>query len=89
MKLEKNICMQRVKNLNSYRINWAREKDVYKCQICFRESDEITLHAHHILSYNKNVMLANDIDNVIILCKDCHKEIHMREGCKYNQFKRK
>lgn len=65
----------------------AMERDNYQCQNCFKTTDEMPLHAHHILSYNQNIMLANDIDNVIILCKDCHKELHKQEGCKYNQLK--
>lgn len=65
----------------------AMERDEYKCQKCFKTINEIELHAHHILSYNQNKILANDIDNVIILCKDCHREIHRKEGCKYHELK--
>lgn len=65
----------------------AMERDNYQCQKCLRTTQEIPLHAHHILSYKKNIMLANDIDNVIILCKECHKEVHQQEGCKYSELK--
>jgi len=87
----------RQKDYNNYEVNtreieplirqMAMERDEYKCQKCFKTINEIELHAHHILSYNQNKILANDIDNVIILCKDCHREIHKKEGCKYNELK--
>ena len=98
----KNSCpiykrVSRQKDYNNYEVHtreiepllrqMAMERDNYQCQKCFKTTDEIQLHAHHILSYNQNIILANDIDNVIILCKDCHAEIHKQEGCKYNQLK--
>lgn len=98
----KNSCptykrVSRQKDYNNYEAHtreiepllrqMVMERDNYQCQKCFKTINEIQLHAHHILSYNQNIMLANDIENVIILCKDCHAEIHKQEGCKYNQLK--
>jgi 5-methylcytosine-specific restriction endonuclease McrA len=34
-----------------------------------------------------NKVMANDPDNCITLCKDCHKQVHSREGCKYSDLK--
>jgi hypothetical protein len=28
-----------------------------------------------------------DIDNCIILCYNCHKEVHSKDGCRYNQLR--
>ena len=60
------------------------ERDEYTCQICGATGEGVTLHAHHILSYARNKMLGNDIENVICLCKFCHNEIHHRKGCTYH-----
>ena len=62
----------------------AMSRDEYTCQICGATGEGVVLHAHHILSYARNKMVANDIDNVIILCRGCHNDIHHREGCTYH-----
>jgi hypothetical protein len=36
-------------------------------------------------SFNK--IMANDPDNCITLCKECHKRIHSQEGCNHNDLK--
>ena len=63
------------------------ERDEWECQKCGANSPETTLHAHHILSYKRNIMLANDILNLITLCKECHNEIHHTEGCGYHELR--
>ena len=60
------------------------ERDGYACQKCGVTGEGIALHAHHILSYTKNKMLGNNIENVITLCKGCHNEVHHMEGCTYH-----
>jgi len=69
----------------------SREVDPFIRQLCF-ERDNWTcqkcgaienLHCHHIDGYAQNKILANDIDNVITLCKSCHKEVHSEVGCRY------
>ena len=59
------------------------KRDGYRCQKC---GSEKTLHCHHILSYTQNKMVGNDPDNCITLCKLCHKELHMTEGCTYQNL---
>lgn len=59
-------------------------RDEWKCQRCGATE---SLHCHHILSYSKNRILANDPDNCITLCKKCHKEVHKKTGCKGADFK--
>ncbi len=49
--------------------------------------DEVQLHCHHIEGYTQNPLLGNDIDNVITLCKACHKEVHKLPGCNYQDLR--
>jgi hypothetical protein len=63
------------------------ERDDYTCQKCGVTTEAAQLHAHHEKSYTLNKIMANDPDNCITLCKDCHKRIHLQEGCKYNDLK--
>lgn len=54
-------------------------RDKYTCRKC--EDDKGgNLEAHHILNYSEREDLRTDIDNGITLCKDCHKEFHIRYG---------
>lgn len=59
------------------------ELDNWECQKCGEKVKDVILHCHHILGYAQNPGLGNDIDNVITLCKKCHKEVHTRIGCRY------
>jgi len=63
------------------------ERDNWECQICGKSTDVVQLHCHHIQSYTLNKIRANDIDNVVTLCKECHKEVHKLPGCHYYQLK--
>lgn len=60
------------------------ERDNWECQKCDSVKD---LHCHHIKGYARNKILANDIDNVITLCKICHEEVHSEVGCRYVDLK--
>jgi len=63
------------------------ERDEWTCQKCGANSPGTILHAHHILSYKRNIILANDIENIITMCKACHNEIHITDGCKYHELR--
>jgi 5-methylcytosine-specific restriction endonuclease McrA len=63
------------------------ERDGYTCQKCGATTETAQLHVHHEKSYTLNKVMANDPDNCITLCKDCHKQVHSREGCKYSDLK--
>lgn len=63
------------------------ERDDYTCQKCGATTEIAQLHVHHEKSYTLNKIMANDPDNCITLCKECHKEIHLQEGCKYTDLK--
>ena len=54
------------------------DRDHYQCQIC--ESNE-KLEIHHIEGVANNPIIANDADNCIIVCHNCHKGIHKQPGC--------
>ena len=60
------------------------ERDNWQCQKC--GSLEL-LHCHHVQSYSRNRMLANDPDNCITLCKSCHKNVHKQKDCTYFSLK--
>ena len=53
------------------------ERDNFECQIC---SNDETLHVHHIEAYSYKPELADDINNGIVLCYDCHKGLHSMYG---------
>lgn len=63
------------------------ERDNWECQICGKSLEEVALHCHHIEGYTQNPLLGNDLDNVITLCKEHHKEIHKLPGCRYSELK--
>lgn len=70
------------------------ERDNWECQKCgannrdtIEGQDGVQLHCHHIKGYAQNKILANDIDNVITLCKECHNEVHRQDGCKYHELR--
>ena len=58
----------------------AFERDEYTCQKCGTNNN---LHAHHIEGLNINPIESADINLVITLCADCHKYVHLQDGCKY------
>ena len=60
------------------------EKDNYKCVRC--EATE-NLKAHHIEGVVINPMVANDIDNGITFCGDCHDWLHGQKGCYRSDYK--
>jgi hypothetical protein len=59
------------------------ERDGHTCQKCGATTETAQLHVHHEKSYTLNKIMANDPDNCITLCKECHKWIHSQDGCRY------
>jgi DEAD/DEAH box helicase domain-containing protein len=83
---------------NDYGKDWktisesVRERDNYRCQSCGRGDDNSLLHVHHKIPFKcfTSVEKANDMDNLITLCPNCHRlaelSIRMRSalsGLKY------
>lgn len=75
------------REVNSLVRQMCFKRDGWLCQICGKSIDEVQLHCHHIEGYAQNPMLGNDIENVITLCKECHKEVHKLPGCNYNDLR--
>ena len=49
----------------------GRERDGGVCQICGNVHDP---EGHHLIDYQYGG--AASVDNIVTLCRDCHKEIH-------------
>ena len=60
------------------------ERDEYKCIKCEKTEG---LHCHHILPVSTNPLESADVDNCLTVCKECHKEIHKKNGCKYYELR--
>jgi len=60
------------------------EKDNWLCVKC--GADE-SLQCHHIDPVVNNPIESADINNCITLCKECHRESHKKDGCKYGELK--
>ena len=57
----------------------------YTCEKC--RVVENGLHVHHIEGYTEMPMFATDKDNVMVLCLNCHKEVHNKAGCSYYDYR--
>lgn len=63
------------------------ERDNWTCQHCGVTSKDAQLHCHHIIGVVHSPMEQNDISNTITLCKACHKALHKKSGCRYQDYK--
>lgn len=52
----------------------VHKKYNFTCQKCGNSSG--TLHAHHIIPVCQDISKSKDINNLITVCKQCHKDIH-------------
>ncbi len=83
---------------NDYGNDWigitesVRRRDHYRCQSCGRSDENSLLHVHHKIPFKcfTSIEKANEMDNLITLCPNCHKlaelNIRMRSalsGLKY------
>lgn len=65
---------ERLKNDASYKF---AEQEVYKRDKCCRICKSVTdLTIHHIKSRKEYPWLAADEDNMIVVCRNCHTNIH-------------
>ncbi len=51
-----------------------------QCEIC---SSKNLLHVHHILPRSSNPELTMDLENLMVLCENCHKKVHEKDKHKY------
>ena len=63
------------------------KRDNFTCQKCGITGEDAQLHCHHIEGYAQNIHLGNDITNTITYCKDCHKAVHKKPGCRYHELR--
>ena len=59
----------------------AMLRDDHTCQKCGKGGDCVPLHCHHIKAVADDPIESADLDNVITLCKHCHKDVHKIDGC--------
>jgi len=61
-------------------------RDRYECQNCGRggESNNIELHAHHIVPKSKGG--THKMSNLISLCKKCHDAVHYNSDAQYTGY---
>lgn len=71
------------REVSTYLRQLVLERDNWVCQICGKAIEEIQLHVHHMDPVAQSPMFQNDMDSCITLCKDCHKMVHSRIGCRY------
>jgi len=60
------------------------ERDNWLCVKCNSTSN---IQCHHIDPVVNDPLESADLDNCITLCKNCHKEVHKKEGCRYNELR--
>ena len=60
------------------------ERDSWICQKCGKTKN---LHCHHIEGILWEPLESADLDKVITLCKNCHKDVHRLPGCGYQDMK--
>jgi DEAD/DEAH box helicase domain-containing protein len=77
---------------NQYGPNWtrqrnlARQRDQFTCQVCGAVEQDQSHHVHHKKPFRSflSFIEANQLDNLITLCPNCHKlaeqSIRMRSG---------
>ncbi len=61
-----------------YRIKQAKIRDDYTCQICGLRDPEI-MEVDHVKPKSLFPELANDLNNMVVLCPNCHKRKTNRE----------
>lgn len=63
-----------------------KKRDKYICQLCKKKKTSAGLQVHHIFKWAVSAGLRFDPDNLISLCKKCHKEITGYEESYANMF---
>ena len=54
-------------------------RDEYRCRGCGVGNDDTKIYAHHILPVGSFPHLADDVQNGITLCRECHKQTMKHE----------
>jgi DNA mismatch repair protein MutS len=80
-----HIKGENTKVVETKKSNYNPQIYVSNCSICNKTNKQTELHSHHILEQRLadsrgliNGMHKNVKDNIIILCEECHKDLHKR-----------
>ena len=65
---------------------WRRKLLIKFNKECYVCKANKKLEAHHIYSFEDNKELAYEVDNGVLLCKNCHTEFHKIYGFGNNNF---
>ncbi len=57
----------------------VRARDKFTCRLCNKKKRPGSLEIHHIFKWANAPGLRFDEDNLICLCKKCHKSINRKE----------
>ena len=71
---------------NDYGFNWESirsavvNRDNHSCQVCGLTEKQSVLHVHHMVPFRRftDTGLANQMNNLITLCSQCHKQAEMQ-----------
>lgn len=78
IRVPKEEYIEHIKGDKFKKLKMERLKlDDYKCQICFKQIDEMTSHCHHI-TYLR--VLNEKISDLSTLCRCCHNKLHEFHG---------
>jgi len=64
-----------------------RNLKLLEYQDCVKCGSKDSLIAHHIDPVINNPVESADLDNIILVCEDCHSVIHQKPGCTYQELK--
>jgi hypothetical protein len=56
------------------------------CERCGKFCSGNEVDVHHELSVKEYPEYECDLDNLWVLCKECHKEVHKQKGCTYSDI---
>lgn len=56
-----------------------------KCELCgsdhrLIDRDDYKFHVHHVYSFTKYPEHRSDVDNLMLLCQDCHRWVHSKKN---------
>lgn len=60
------------------------KRDGWECIKC---GSTESLHCHHVEGVRWNPIESADADQCVTLCKKCHKKVHKKKDCGYNDMK--
>lgn len=60
-----------------------RNRDSNVCKNCFNSFDGVGLQVHHIIPVSNGG--SDDYENLILLCHDCHKNVHQKGWNEYTE----